>query len=208
MSLITSHFDIILVGILFLGYMLLWAIKKKELYQATGVDADVIFRVARPIQQYFGVLEHVMKLFLVVTLVCNFILPRHLFFVAQFFGEGAISIKLIGFVFGLIGLLICRIAQITLGNSWRVGIDENAKPGLVQNGVYRFIRNPTYTGMYLVCVGAFILLPSLLVSYWILAFFIMLEFQVRCEEEYLQNKYGDDFIKYSKKTKRYIPWVY
>lgn len=207
-SLILLNCDVSLVIILFLGYLALWYIKKKELLRATGIDADVIRRATRPIQGYFGFLERVMKVVIVVILLGHFFLPHNLLLTTRLFGEKIIWIKVLGFTLGLIGLFISRIAQITIGNSWRVGIDVNSTPGLITTGIYRFVRNPTYTGIYLLCVGALILLPTILVSYWILAFFIMMEFQVRSEEEYLEMQYGNEYIQYTKQTKRYIPWLY
>lgn len=44
--------------------------------------------------------------------------------------------RLLGFVIGISGLLICRIAQVTIVKSLRVGIDEKAKPGLITNGIF------------------------------------------------------------------------
>ncbi len=119
-----------------------------------------------------------------------------------------LPIKLIGFAIGVFGLTICRIAQTTMGKSWRVGIDEHAKPGLITNGIYKFMRNPTYTGLFLLCAGIWVVNPTFLYSYCILTFYIMIEFQVRCEEEHLESLYGNDYLGYCKKTKRYIPMIY
>lgn len=198
----------ILTTILFLGYLILWSIKRRELLKSDGVDVNVIFRATRPIQKYFGILEKVMTISIVLIIII------HAFFKDYFLATNYINcmdnpqIKILGFIIGLGGLLICRIAQITIGKSWRVGIDENAKPGLITHGIYKYMRNPTYTGLYLLCAGVWILNPTFLYSYWILAFYLMIEFQVRCEEEYLQTQYGNEYLDYCKQTKRYIPMIY
>lgn len=198
----------ILTAILFLGYLILWYIKRSELLKSEGVDANVIFRSYRPIQQYFGKLEKIMTISIVLIIVI------HAFFKDDFAVTKSIScldnqaIKIAEFIFGLVGLMICRIAQVTIGKSWRVGIDEDAKPGLITHGIYKYMRNPTYTGLYLLCAGVWMLNPTFLYSYWILAFFIMMEFQVRCEEEYLQTQYGKEYNDYCKRTKRYLPMIY
>lgn len=198
----------VLTVILFLGYMILWYIKRKEILKSDGIDVKVIIHAKRPIQKYFGVLEKVMTISIVLIIIVHFFLKDNLgltdyidFLDNQFF-------KIIGFVIGILGLFICRIAQVTIGKSWRVGIDENAKPGLITNGIYKYMRNPTYTGLFALCFGIWIINPTFLYSYWILAFFIMMEFQVRCEEEYLENQYGKDYLDYCKRTKRYIPMIY
>lgn len=116
--------------------------------------------------------------------------------------------RFLGFFVGLSGLLICRIAQVTIGKSWRVGIDENTKQSLITKGIFKYMRNPTYTGLYLINAGVFIINPTFLYFSWILVFYIMMEFQVRCEEEYLESQYGQEYLEYCKNTKRYIPMIY
>lgn len=198
----------ILTVILFLGYLILWSIKRKELLKSDDIDVNVIFKATRPIQKYFGVLEKAMTISIILIILI------HAFFRNNFITTNYIdlldnqSIKLLGFFIGFLGLSICRIAQVTIGKSWRVGIDEKAKPGLITTGIYKYMRNPTYTGIYVLCTGVWFLNPTFLYSYWILAFFIMMEFQVRCEEEYLESTYGSDYLEYCNRTKRYIPMIY
>ncbi|PKL19357.1 MAG: isoprenylcysteine carboxylmethyltransferase family protein [Spirochaetae bacterium HGW-Spirochaetae-5] len=204
----SAFMDVSLVVAAFILYVLLWFIKKQELMKSTGVDANVIFNATRPIQKYFGVMERLMTVSIVLIIAVHYLVPDDIFLTTRLFGAGVYINKIIGFVFCIIGLAICRLAQVTIGKSWRVGIDENAKPGLITNGIYGVIRNPTYTGLFILCTGVFVILPTVLISYWILAFFIMMEFQVRCEEEYLEKQYGNEYLQYLKKTSRYIPFIY
>lgn len=200
--------DGLLTAILFLGYLILWYRKRKELLQSDGVDVNVISRATRPILRYFGILEKVMTVSIVLIIII------HVFFKNDVGATDSIDFldnqpfKIIGFGMGSLGLSICRVAQVTMGKSWRVGIDENAKPGLITNGIYQYMRNPTYTGLYVLCIGVWMINSTFLYSYWILAFFIMMEFQVRCEEEYLESQYGKAYLDYCKQTKRYIPMIY
>jgi len=194
--------------VLFLLYVILWGIKRRELLKSEGVDANVIFKATQPIQKYFLSLQKIMTVLIVVLIVA------HAFFRNRFVFTNYVDyldkslFKAIGFVVGILGLSLCRIAQVTIGKSWRVGIDDDAKPGLVTTGIYKSIRNPTYTGLYLLCVGFWIINPTFLCAFWIYTFFIMMEFQVRCEEEYLIAQYGNEYLEYCKKTKRYIPFIY
>lgn len=193
---------------LFLGFMILWAIKRRQILRTEGIDVNVINSATRPVQKYFKSLEKIIRISLLLIIIIHAFF-RDDFAATNYFGYlDNLLTKIIGFSIGIFGLMICRIAQVTLGKSWRVGIDENARPGLITNGIYKYMRNPTYTGIYLLCVGVWIINPTFLYLYWILAFIIMIEFQVRCEEEYLETKYGDEYLKYCKKTKRYIPMIY
>lgn len=198
----------ILPALLFLGYVVLWKIKKRELFKKTGVNADVFLKSTKPIQSYFRHLEPLMTIFIVIIILLH-LLPIAFFGLTEpihYFNRDLFDY--IGFFVGIAGLTLCRLAQVTIGASWRVGIDEKASPGLISKGIYAYIRNPTYTGMFILCAGVFLISPTILYSYWILSFFLIMEFQVRCEEEYLENQYGEAYSHYFSRTKRYLPIIY
>jgi protein-S-isoprenylcysteine O-methyltransferase Ste14 len=117
-------------------------------------------------------------------------------------------VNLIGYVFGLAGLKLCWRAQQEMGQSWRVGIDRQIKTELITTGVFRKIRNPTYSGLFMICLGALLILHTTLMLVWVVMFYISIEFQVRLEEEYLIDIYENQYMDYYQKTKRYIPSVY
>lgn len=198
----------ILTCTLFLGYLILWYIKRRALLRSNGVEANVADLAVKPIQKYFWSLERVM------TVVAGLLIFAHTFFknsipALHFAGflDNQLSV-LLGFVLGVLGLTLCRMAQVAIGKSWRVGIDENAKPGLVTNGIYRYVRNPTYTGLFMMCGGVWIMNPTFAFGYWVLVFFLMMEFLVRCEEEYLLSQYGGEYVCYCSRSKRYLPKIY
>lgn len=198
----------ILTATLFLLYFILWAIKRREIIKTEGIDPKVLMKSKRPTQIYFGKLEKIM------TIALAIILMLHFFFKNQFRAVEYISCLnnelwlSLGFILGIAGLAICRLAQRTMGKSWRVGIDEQSKPGLVTKGIYSYIRNPTYSGIFVTITGLLIINPTFLFTIWAVAFFLLIEFQVRCEEEYLEGQYKNEYIDYCAKTKRYIPFIY
>jgi protein-S-isoprenylcysteine O-methyltransferase Ste14 len=172
---------------------------------SAGIDARVLSRADKPVQKYFAFLENFMTAAIIA------IIAAHMFFEGRFLLTTPIFIidynSIAGFITGIAGLAICRVAQKTIGLSWRVGIDEGASPGLITDGIYSYMRNPTYTGLYLLCAGVWIMSPTALYAFWILIFFIMMEFQVRLEERYLLEVYGDEYQVYYNSVKRYIPFI-
>ncbi len=194
--------------LLFLGYLILWYIKRKELLKSDGVDANVIYKAEKPIQKYFSSLEKIMTASIALIIAAHILFYGQTVLTAPMINLNYFMIDLSGFIIGLSGLILCRVAQVTIGKSWRVGIDESAKPGLITIGIYNYIRNPTYTGLFILCAGVWIINPTVLFSFWILAFFLMMEFQVRCEEEYLERQYENLFLEYFKRTKRYLPFLF
>ena len=52
--------------------------------------------------------------------------------------------------------------------------------------------------------GIFLVTPNVLILMIVLLGFILIEFQVRLEEEFLEKQFGEEYIKYKKEVRRYI----
>lgn len=193
--------------VLFLLYMVLWRLKRREL-KLHGIDPNVLFKDPKPTQRFFSALEPIMTLWVVLLIICHTFFANITRMASQFAPLDNRFFDILGLVVGLCGIALCRIAQITIGKSWRVGIDSSSKTDLITTGIYKYIRNPTYTGLFILCLGVWLIFPTALFFMWILAFYLMMEFQVRCEEEYLAGVHGEKFAEYCKRTKRYVPFVY
>jgi protein-S-isoprenylcysteine O-methyltransferase Ste14 len=103
------------------------------------------------------------------------------------------------------GSLLMAVAQLRMGKSWRIGIDPDARPGLITTGLYRFSRNPIYVGTFLCSSGFTVLLPT-----WVsLVLFVLtiarVRWQVRQEEAYLIRAYGDEYLAYARRVGRFVP---
>ncbi len=103
------------------------------------------------------------------------------------------------------GLALMVAAQLGMGASWRVGIDEEASPGLVTGGLYRVCRNPIYLGMFISLVGLVAVLPTWPTVAILLAVFFSIRSQVFEEEEYLIKTYGDEYREYAARIGRFVP---
>ncbi|HXJ35470.1 MAG TPA: isoprenylcysteine carboxylmethyltransferase family protein [Candidatus Eisenbacteria bacterium] len=108
-------------------------------------------------------------------------------------------------LFGGIALMVR--AQLDLGASWRVGIDESAKPGLVTGGLYTLARNPIFTGMLLALAGLALLVPTWLSFIALAGGTIGIRRQVLQEEAYLRRTYGADYLAYATRVGRFVPGV-
>ena len=197
-----------MVILLFLGYLTLWKIKKFRLLRQSGNDPEVIYTDKRPTQKYFAQLSRVMSISFAVLIVLHSIGVQDIFGFYKFRIMDNAAIDFSGFLLGLGGLILCWRAQRDMGESWRVGIDRIKRTELVTNGVFRTIRNPTYSGLFVVCIGAVIIFPTMSLIAWTLLFFISIEFQVRSEEEFLNDSYKEKYQAYYQATKRYIPYIY
>lgn len=110
----------------------------------------------------------------------------------------------LSFALGLIGIAITVISQNQMGDSWRIGVDQQETTDLKTNGLYRRSRNPIYFGILLFWIGlcGTFFQPILMVSAVIC--WSCIELIVRkIEEPYLMKIHGDAFTQYAKRTQRY-----
>jgi protein-S-isoprenylcysteine O-methyltransferase Ste14 len=84
---------------------------------------------------------------------------------------------------------------------------ETVKPTtvIVEDGPYRFTRNPIYLGMFLSLIGLAIGFNS----YWILIalvpFYLVIRYGVVAREEaYLARKFGDVYLGYKSRVRRWF----
>lgn len=105
--------------------------------------------------------------------------------------------------FGLLGTLW---AQVTMGASWRIGVDPSAKTQLVTHGPFAWVRNPIFTCMMLLALGLAILVPNWVSWLSVLALWVGLQIQVRIvEEPYLLRTHSDSYRRYAQATGRFVP---
>jgi len=77
--------------------------------------------------------------------------------------------------------------------------------GLVTSGIYRYIRHPQYTGIFLIITGWLFrwLNPTILIMYPIL---LILYYRLaRREEKHVLKEYGDAYLKYKQSTPMFFP---
>ena len=76
---------------------------------------------------------------------------------------------------------------------------------LVTAGMYRYSRNPMYLGLVLLTIAATIFFGTWLGIVIIIAFIFLLNFlQIIPEEEALLDIFGEEYVEYKKKVRRWI----
>jgi len=103
--------------------------------------------------------------------------------------------RAVGVWMTLIGMLLVFLGWMKIHKS----------EGLVTSGIYRYIRHPQYTGIFLIITGwmfrwinptILIMYPILLILYYKLA---------RKEEKQVLKQYGDAYLKYRESTPMFFP---
>lgn len=96
------------------------------------------------------------------------------------------------------------VAQAQMGSSWRIGIDAASPAPLVRHGVFAISRNPIFLGMRASLVGLVLVLPNAFTLALLLAGEILIQVQVRLEEEHLRAAHGDLYAAYAGAVRRWI----
>ena len=112
----------------------------------------------------------------------------------KYFGLGLLAISLIWTI----------IAQGHMKNSWRIGIDTKTKTELVTTGLFKVSRNPIFFGMILSLVGLFLTTPNALTGLFLILGYILIQIQIRHEEEFLITEHGQNYESYKQKVRRLI----
>jgi protein-S-isoprenylcysteine O-methyltransferase Ste14 len=186
-------------------YGAIWEINRRRLKRQLGFDPFVYPKSSSKLQSYFKTTIQVLAFAFLLLIVSH---GAGIAFFSFFSTSELLDhrwVDTVGFFIGVLGLLICAAAQITMGKSWRMGLDEKNAAEFVDRGIYRFVRHPTYLGQYLLCCALWLIWPSWSVALYIIVFFVLLEAQVRCEEEYMEKQHGEAYRAYCLRTRRYLP---
>jgi len=114
-------------------------------------------------------------------------------------------VSFIAAVIGFIGIAVVVIAQVQMGRSWRIGVQQSESTDLISSGLYSKSRNPIYFGILLYWLAMCVTLPQ--PEIWLCAAicWLSIELIVRTiEEPYLQRVHGAAFEDYCRTTRRYL----
>ncbi|MFX1549695.1 MAG: methyltransferase family protein [Promethearchaeota archaeon] len=120
-----------------------------------------------------------------------------------------IFISYLGFILYLTGALVVLIARVQLGRFGTAELSTEEDHQLFTQGVYKYIRNPMYSGGLIATIG-FCLVFRCIITLIIMFTYTFLIYKMRIneEEKILQNKFGKEYEDYKQKTKKLIPFLY
>ena len=107
------------------------------------------------------------------------------------------------------GLALRLWAFHTLGHMFKVRIEIQPGHRVVQDGPYRFLRHPSYTGSLVSLLGLGVALGSLLsVAAAVLIPAAGFVVRIEHEERQLREALGERYERYAERTRRLIPGVW
>ena len=126
----------------------------------------------------------------------------HLFSDTRLFS--VVFLRIVGVAMEIVGMAIFAAAIFSFGASWRVGIDKKSPGDLVTGGVFSISRNPIFLFLDIIFWGTFLIYPTLFFGISAVVVILGNHFQILQEERFLDGEYGDDYLAYKKRVRRYF----
>lgn len=113
-----------------------------------------------------------------------------------------------GIALAVLGIAATFYAQVAMGTSWRIGVDESERTELVTSGPFGLVRNPIFSAMLPTALGLVLVVPSWVALLGLVGLAVALELQVRVvEEPYLLRAQGERYAQYAARVGRFVPGV-
>lgn len=104
------------------------------------------------------------------------------------------------------GLAGALAAQLAMGDSWRIGVDDTERTALVTGGLFSWVRNPIFSFILASMVGLALVVPNAFALLAAALTFVGIEIQVRAvEEPHLRRAHGAAYDAYAARTGRFCP---
>ncbi len=123
--------------------------------------------------------------------------------------ESNTAITIAGFCMIVLGVFIRVWAIRTLGKYFTATVVLQEKQTLITSGPYKIVRHPSYLGAFLAIVGCAVFLNAY-ISIVVAALLMGASYvvRIRAEEKALVQYFGNDYLEFSKKTRRLFPLIW
>jgi len=124
-------------------------------------------------------------------------------------------ITLLGFISLIFGIILRKLAIQKLGVHFSYSLEtesletEREHQPIIADGIYKYIRHPSYLGIFLIILSfsiIYINLPGFLIE--ILFLWLYISRRISLEEKMMINTFGDIYRRYMRGTKKMIPFLY
>ncbi|MCJ7872856.1 isoprenylcysteine carboxylmethyltransferase family protein [Phaeobacter sp. J2-8] len=121
------------------------------------------------------------------------------------FGLGRAWAAVIGLAGAFAGFQLVQWSKRTLDAASQPSLPGAPTTALVTRGPFRFSRNPNYLGAVVMVTGGALALDTLWVLAAVVPVGVILDvWMIRPEEAYLQERFGDAYSAYRRRTRRWI----
>lgn len=118
-----------------------------------------------------------------------------------------LGIRWIGVILSVLGICVEFSTQLYLGRNYSTLLHIHEEQSLITTGPYRYVRHPMYTALITIGIGMVFLSTNWYFGLPFIATIVVIILRIKKEEEVMIEIFGEDYIQYQKRTKRFIPFV-
>jgi len=133
--------------------------------------------------------------------------PRTLFFLPDLIPPLHGITRIAGLLLMIAGTLLALAATVKLGRNLTPFITPKANSVLLEQGAYRIIRHPIYSGLLQIACGWSLWVQGWLTLVYTVMLFMVFDAKSRREEQILRQTFPG-YDAYSSKVRRLIPFIY
>ena len=172
-------------------------------WKRTGINPYVVRKTSRPID-FVEAYYPVPGVLIAATTAAYCLFPGVYQYATPIAWLDVPAVKIAGGILMMSALIWIAVAQMHMGKSWRIGIDAENKTELIETGLFGISRNPIFLGMRTALFGFFLALPNALTLVAVVMADILMQVQVRLEEEFLTSVHGNKYIAFQKRVRRWM----
>ncbi|KAL0481494.1 hypothetical protein AKO1_011223 [Acrasis kona] len=136
------------------------------------------------------------------------------------------NMQMLGVIFATFGSLLRLWCFYTLGSFFTFDVAILPKHELVKSGPYAYVRHPSYTALFFIVSGIYMMFkrtdwllcfvrPSIvdILAHWsvpilnIIIIFIFISKRVKIEEDTMERHFKAEYKEYKKKTNKFLPFI-
>lgn len=122
---------------------------------------------------------------------------------------GAHWLRMVSLILLIAGLAIRWTAVISLGKAFSANVAIRASQTVRKSGLYRIVRHPSYLGLLLIFLAVGVHSRNWLsLVVMVLPTTAALLYRIHVEEAALREAFGEEYVAYSRETKRLIPGLF
>lgn len=104
-----------------------------------------------------------------------------------------------------LGVMAFILSVIQMKDNWRAGVQKKDNTELVTDGIYSISRNPAFLGFDLMYIGILLAFFNRYLCLATVIALILFHLQiVNVEEDFLVERFGEEYIAYRSKVCRYL----
>lgn len=172
-------------------------------WKRTGVN-PVVFRGSDDAHDFIGRVFKLLFALIVAVVLTYSLSPQAYRYSVPIKWLEHDRLKWLGVGLMLLSIVWTIVAQSQMGVSWRIGLDTEHRTPLVKAGIFGVSRNPIFVGIMFTLSGLFLIIPNALTLLTLAIGVVLINIQVRLEEEFLRRTHGEEYTAYCCRVRRWF----